>query len=584
MLYQNYIRVLYIDLNAKKIRFEHREDLCEYLGGSGVSSKLFSELVKYGADPLAPEQPVVFAIGPMSTIFPVCTKAVCSFFSPQTGEYGESHAGGRLAMAIRLANTDAIVITGRAESPVYITIKPDDIIFHDAEALWDLKVSESGQYMRAMAGAPGNRSIIRIGPAGANLVPTACINVDTYRHFGRLGAGAVFGSKNLKGLVICGEKDFAIKNPVEYNKIYSEIYDKATKTTLMAKYHELGTPKNVLPLNKINALPSYNLKQSNYEFAEKISGEAFAEEVLQRKVSCSGCPIGCVHVGGLRKLFDAGYEYESNGVSYDHELVFSLGSQLGIKNTTGVLNLINETEEVGLDAISCGVILGFMTEALERGDISVSETLVDLKFGDIDRYLEAIRHIAVPPNGFYREIGRGLFNFAAKKGGGTYQYALQLGGLEISGYFTGPAHLVGGVTGIRHSHLDNAGYSIDQKLLKDAANLSAKTVAEKIVAEEVVRSVYTSLVICLFAREVYDLETVCRALSAIDINKTPEELNAVSAKILRNKLDIRTKMGFDLKNYPLASRYFETPSPYGLIKKEFTDEIIGHYKELIGKI
>lgn len=584
MLYQNYVRVLYIDLERRKIRFENRDDLCEFIGGSGVSAKLFSELVKYEEPPLAPSQPVVFAIGPMSTIFPVCTKAVCSFFSPQTGEYGESHAGGRLAMAIRLANADAIVITGRADSPVYITVKPDDIIFHDAEALWGLKTSESGQYMRSMAGAPGNRSIIRIGPAGANLVPTAGINVDSYRHFGRLGAGAVFGSKNLKGLVICGEKDFAIKNHAEYNKLYSEIYEKVTKTPVMAKYHELGTPKNVLPLNKINALPSYNLKKSSYEFAEKISGEAFAEEVLQRKVSCSGCPIGCVHIGGLRKLFDAGYEYESAGVSYDHELVFSLGSQLGMRSATDVLNLINETEEMGLDAISCGVILGFMTEALERGDVTASETLVALKFGETAGYLEAIRHLAAPPNEFYRAIGRGLFSFATARGGDAYKYALQLGGLEISGYFTGPAHLVGGVTGIRHSHLDNAGYSIDQKLLKDKDNLSPKAVAEKIVAEEVVRSVYTSLVICLFAREVYDLETVCRALKSIDIAATPEELNAASAKILKIKLDIRNKMGFDIKRYPLADRYFETPSPYGLMKKEFTDEILKHYSEIISKI
>ncbi|OQA79674.1 MAG: putative oxidoreductase YdhV [bacterium ADurb.Bin243] len=166
MLYQNHIRVLYIDLCTKKIRFENREDLCEYIGGSGVTSKLFSELVNLDKEPLHEAQPIIFAIGPMSTVFPVCTKAVCSFFSPQTGEYGESHAGGRLAMAIRLANVDAIVITGKAESPVYITIKPDDIIFHDAEALWQLGVSESGQFMRSMAGAPGNRSIIRIGPAG----------------------------------------------------------------------------------------------------------------------------------------------------------------------------------------------------------------------------------------------------------------------------------------------------------------------------------------------------------------------------------------------------------------------------------
>ncbi len=577
MIYNNYIRVLYIDLNKRKIRFENREDLMPYIGGSGVSSKLFSELVRYDLPPLAPEQPAVFAIGPMTTIFPVCTKAVASFYSPQTGEYGESHAGGRLAMAIRLANIDAFVISGRAADPVYVTVSPDNISFHDAEAIWNLPVSESGQHMRNMAGAPGNRSIIRIGPAGANMVPIAGVNVDSYRHFGRLGLGAVFGSKNLKGIIISGEKDIDIQKPAEYNKLYSEIYDKATKTTLMAKYHELGTPKNLLPLNKINGLPSYNLKKSSFEFAENVSGEAFAEQVLSRKVSCSGCPIGCIHIGGLRRLFDKGYEYESTGVSYDHELVFSLGTELGMKNPTDILNLIDRTEEMGMDAISTGVILGFMTEALERGDLKVSDTIIELKYGETAGYLKAIEYIANPPNDLYKNLGCGLSKYTRSRKDATYDYALQLGGLEISGYFTGPAHLAGGLTGIRHSHLDNAGYSIDQKLKE----LNAANVADLIIAEESIRSVYTSLVICLFAREVYDLETVSRALAIVGIEKTPDELKNTAKEILKIKLAIREKMGFKPEDHPFAARFFETVSPHGFIDPQLMKDIVKEYNEKI---
>lgn len=579
MLYQNYIKVLYIDLNKKKIRFERREDLCEFIGGSGVASKLFSEGVRTDLSPLAPEQPFALAIGPMSTIFPVCTKTVAAFFSPQTGEYGESHAGGRLAMAIRLANVDAIVVTGASEDPVYVTIKPDDVTFHDAEAIWSLPVGDSGQFMRSMAGAPGHRSIIRIGPAGANLVPIAGVNVDTYRHFGRLGLGAVFGSKKLKGLVISGEQDFPIKNPAEYNRMYQEIFDKVTKTPAMAKYHELGTPKNVLPLNKIGGLPAYNLKKSNYELADKISGEAFAEEVLERKLSCSGCPVGCIHIGNLRKLFDKGYEYESVGVSYDHELVFSLGTDLGMKNPTDVLNLIDAVEEEGMDAISAGVILGFMTEALERKDISPADALAELKFGETDGYLKAIHHLANPPNEFYAKIGCGLSKYTKGRKDGTYDYAPQLGGLEISGYFTGPAHLVGGLTGVRHSHLDNAGYSIDQKLKEP----TPKNIVEALLKEECERSVLTSLVICLFAREVYDLETVSRALAVVGISKTADELKQTARKILKVKLDLREKLGFRIEDHPLAARYFETaaPLPHGVMKKEALDAITAEYREAV---
>ncbi|MEZ7891118.1 MAG: aldehyde ferredoxin oxidoreductase N-terminal domain-containing protein [Candidatus Wallbacteria bacterium] len=577
MLYQNYIRILYIDLNTKKVKFENREDLMHYIGGSGLSAKLFAEHVKYDRPPLDPEQPIVLAIGPMSTIFPVCTKVTASFFSPQTGEYGESHAGGRLAMTIRLVNVDAIVITGAASDPATITIKPNDIIFHDAEAIWMLPVSEAAQHMRNTSGTSGYRSILRIGPSGANLVPTACVNVDTYRHFGRLGLGACFGSKKLKGLIICGEKHFEIKKPNEYNKIYAEIYDKVTKTPLMEKYHELGTPKNVIPLNKINALPAYNLKKTNYEFAEAISGEAFAENVLFRKVSCAGCPIGCIHVGSMRRLFDKGYEYESAAVSYDHELVFSLGSELGIKTPNEVLTLIFECEEMCLDAISAGVILGFITEALEKGDITTADSIIDYKFGDTNAYVKGIRLIANPPNEFYKKVGAGLSTYTKSRKDKTYDYAIQMGGLEMAGYFTGPAHILGQLTGVRHSHVDNAGYSIDQKLKE----LVPKTIAQKVFDEELIRSVYTSLVICMFAREVYDLDTVCRALAVIDLPFTPDDLKTRGREILKIKFETRKKMGFDVDAHPLAKRFFEVQTPHGIIKEELMNEVIKEYKNIV---
>jgi len=113
----------------------------------------------------------------------------------------------------------------------------------------------------------------------------------------------------------------------------------------MAKYHEIGTPINIKVLNAINSLPTKNLQQSTFEYADAISGETFAEQTLVRKVSCVGCPIGCIHVGQFRRLFDKGYEYESLAVSYDHELIYALGSLLGTTSASEVLELIDEVEE-----------------------------------------------------------------------------------------------------------------------------------------------------------------------------------------------------------------------------------------------
>jgi len=120
MLGADYIRVLYVDLTKEKVSVEERKDLFHLLGGTGVAAKLLEENMHPELPALHEDQPIVFAIGPLSTIFPVATKTVATFISPLTGEYGESHAGGRSAMAIRNAGYDAIVITGKATTP-YIT-------------------------------------------------------------------------------------------------------------------------------------------------------------------------------------------------------------------------------------------------------------------------------------------------------------------------------------------------------------------------------------------------------------------------------------------------------------------------------
>jgi aldehyde:ferredoxin oxidoreductase len=249
MIYEKYIRVLYIDLAAGKIRIDHRKDLCDYLGGVGVASKLLEENLKPELPTLDEQQPIVFAIGAASTIFPVVTKTVAMFRSPLTGELGESYAGGRMALTLFLAGYDAVVIAGKAAKPSYIAISRNNVEIKDARAFWGMSSDEVGRAIRDKEPGGGKRSIIRIGPAGENMVSYASVCVDTYRHFGRLGLGAVFGSKNLKALSIVGDRNLPIQNFKEYFKVYQEIYNRVTDTEIMSKYHDAGTPINIEPLN-----------------------------------------------------------------------------------------------------------------------------------------------------------------------------------------------------------------------------------------------------------------------------------------------------------------------------------------------
>ncbi len=572
MLYENYIRVLYIDLNNNRVRIENREDLKRYLGGVGVAAKLLEENLLPEADALDPRQPVVFANGALSTIFPVVTKTAAMFKSPLTGELGESYAGGRMAMSMQMAGYDAIVITGKHKRPTYLSINTHDIAFKDARAFKGVNGNEIGRMIRARETGAGKRSIIRIGPAGENLVSFASVCVDTYRHFGRLGLGAVLGSKNLKAISISGDRSIPIQNHKEYIKAFKAIFEKSTDTELMAKYHDLGTPVNVEPLNAAGALPTLNLQQGRFDGADAISGEAFAENHLVKKVACTGCPVGCIHVGQYRVEFDKGYEYESVSVGYDYELIFSLGSFLGIDNPRDILRMIDKVEEAGLDAMSAGVALGWATEAFENGLVSESDTLVPLAFGDTERYLAAIEYLAEPKNEFYKTLGKGVQKASEKYGG--QEFAMAIAGNEMPGYHTGYGSLVGAAVGARHSHLCNGGYSVDQS----NSEFDKEKWVDALYKEEVERCMLNSLTICLFARKVYDRETILMALKSIGWNMTDEELTEISREIYKTKLRMKESMGFDVEKIKLPERFFQTESMNGMLDRNVAQEMIAMYQ------
>jgi len=571
------IKVLYVDLNTEKIRVELRDDLLQYLGGVGIASKLLLENLKPEFKPLAREQPIVFAIGAGSFVFPVLTKTVAMFVSPLTGELGESYAGGRLAMAMLLAGYDAIVITGKAKKHSYLTVSNQTVEFRDARAMWGVPIKESSQNVRDrehVGGiAAGKRSIMCIGQAGENGVAFASVTVDTYRHFGRLGLGACLGSKNLKAIMVYGNRSIPIANQKDYFKVYREIYDKCTETDNMAKYHDAGTPINILPLNTAGGLPTLNLQSGKFDHADEVSGEAFAHKNLIRKMSCTGCPVGCIHIGIYRREFDKGHEYEAINVSYDYELIFALGTFIGIKSTDEIIAIIDAVEIYGLDAMSTGVCLGWATEAMENGLVTIEDTITNLGFGYTEGYIAAIGYLATGANEFYRTLGKGS-RAASQKYGGE-DYAMQIGGNEMPGYHTGYGALVGASVAARHSHLCNGGYSLDL----GSTEFNEDIFVDKLFNEECERCVTNSLIMCLFARKIYDRQTILKALNSIGWELAEDDLARIGKNIYRLKLQIKQALGYQQKSIKLPKRFFETASVQGVLDEETVRRMVDKYCE-----
>ncbi len=574
-------KVLEIDLSKYKFNIESRRDLFEeWLGGVGVGVQLLKENMDPDVDPLSEDNVIVFAVGPLTSAFPMASKTVALFKSPLTGNLGESHAGGRTAVSIANAGYGAIVIKGKSEKPIYIVVENGKVHFRDGRVIWGIEDSLIvGRIIAEREPGRGMRTVMRIGKGGENLVRYACVTTETYRHFGRLGLGAVFGSKNLKALVVIGRGSRHITKRKDYMDIYNEIFKMAVESDAMKKYHLIGTAVNILPLNKISALPTRNLTSSKFEFADTISGESFAE-IIGRRIACSHCPVACIHIAILRLPYEEEpYFYKTIMISYDYELIYSLGSMLGIKNKEDVLKLIYKVESYTLDAISTGVCLAWATEALKRGVITKNETLVDLEFGDYKSYSKAIDYLVYQPNDFYKTLAQGV-EVAARKYGGE-NFALAFGGNEMPGYHTGHAAYIGYTIGLRHSHLDNAGYSLDQKIKEYP---KPEEVVRKLVKEEEWRQVLSSLVVCFFARKIYNPEITSRALRSLDIEISPEELENLGRKIYVEKLKLKRKMGFDLAKVRLPKRIFETETPHGKLNEKYIKEALEFYSKMFENI
>lgn len=573
-------RVLYIDVQNKKFWVVERKDLFgKFIGGAGVAIKLLQEECPEGIDPLSPENPIIFAVGPLVGAFPLASKTVAMFKSPHTGDLGESHAGGRSAVAIRLAGYGAIVIKNASDMPIYIAIHGNKVFFRDATTLWGMGSSlTAARVMRERETGTGYRSIMRIGKAGENMVSYASVTVETYRHFGRLGLGAVFGSKKLKGIIISGKQTLQVTNKKEYKTLYDKIYKEAVNSQVMQKYHDLGTPINIMNLNNLEALPTRNLQQTTFNHADKISGESIAENYLGKRIACAHCPTACVHLANLREQYsDSKYFYKTTFVGYDFELLYALGTMLGIEKPEDIFILCEKVERYCMDAMSTGVILAWATEMFEKKLIGEKETDgVVPRFNDTDAYLVMIKKIVYGSNDFYKALAKGV-TYASEKYGGK-EFALANNKNEMPGYHTGPAAHLGFLIGARHSHLCNAGYSLDQSLLL-TQDVTPETVIDKLIDEEAFRQILSSIVVCFFARGIYNMELVSKLLAVLNINYTVDDLKRIGKEIHTEKYRFKFREGFSFDNLKIPERLFETPDPTHKISREFMMKALKYAKE-----
>lgn len=572
--------ILHLDLTARKARIERNPELFDrFLGGTVLGTELLWQYAPPDGDPLGEAGGVVFAPGPFSSLYPVATKTVALFKSPLNGELGETHAGGRLAMALRDAGIDALVVTGRASSPTFVSIENHDVAFESARTVWGQSALASERILREFMPHEGRKgSIVRIGPAGERRAPLACATVDGSRHFGRLGLGAVLGAKNLKALLITGTGGPRIADPGKYRRVYDAIYDRVVSSGDMKKYHDLGTAGNILPLNAIGGLPTRNFSQGFFEGAAALSGEAFAADHLVQHTACAHCPCGCIHLAALREEF-APHHFRTTKVTYDYELIYALGTLLSLASPQDVLALVDAVEKQGWDAMGLGAVLAWASEAFLSGVVGLGETEgLPLRFGDGAAYLEAVRRIGEGEGTFFRDLEQGVA-FCARRYGGA-SFAIHFGGVGAPGYLTGENALTTYLMGIRHSHLDDMGYGIDQKLLGKAMPLEDQVRSQ--VEDAQWRMVTNALVTCLFARAIYDEATVVAGLEALGLSWSGERLKRLGSDALRRKYAYKIACGVDPRELAVPDKLYAVTTATGAVSRERMAERVRLYAQFVG--
>jgi len=574
---RDHFRLLKVDLTTGRGQVVTLEGRDLVAGGSGLAALIYQQFGKPAAPWNDPEQPLIFAIGPLTGYFPLMSKTVLGFKSPYHDQYAESHAGGRSAVALRFADLDALVITGKAARPSVLSLGSRHLRIREAHYLWGMDVHAVGKYLRRKHPGSGHRSILRIGPAGELGSAMAGINVDSYRHFGRLGGGGALGAKNLKAIVIQGDGNFPLPEGRGYARLFTEVHQKLTQTTMMQKYHNLGTPVNMGVLNDLKALPIRNLRETSAPDISGITGERFAQDTLLRNMACSGCPVGCIHLGFVRERFHSDHRYYFRQVSYDHEPIFAVGAMLGVTDCFHVLDLIDVTEKMGLDVMSAGVALAWAAEATTHGVISERETIVPLGFGDAKNFETALRHLGQGANDFYRLLAQGVAKAASYYGGQDYACVL---GQEMGGYATGEVFFVSQALGFRHSHLDSGGYSYDQKH-KDRDVAQALNF---LVKDEEGRVLLTSMVACLFAREVYQEELLAACLNSLGYGTMAAQLPELSRRIQQLRWQTRLATGYDPAQVKIPKRFTEIQTWKGPLDREYLETLRLSYARRIKEL
>lgn len=424
-------KLLRVDLTNSKIKVEeiNESDLRKYIGCTGYAAKLLYQEMPAGVDPLSPEAKVVLATGVASgTLCPSGGSYEVCYKSPLTGTWSEARSGGAFGAKLKYAGFDYVVIEGKAAEPVYLYINDGEVALKPAKHLWGLNVEETTDTLVKELDDP-EICVAAIAQSGENGVLYAALINDRGRAAGRGGIGAVFGSKNLKAVVVNGSGGISVARPKEF----AAAVDKAEEWLKKYPFDAIpnfGTIGLVSLNNSLGILPTKNFQEAHWEKADRVSGELINKKYNIKRRGCYGCSFAC----GRYTSVNSGKYVTPPMEGPEYETVDMLGPICQVDDVEAIIRGNYLCNIYGLDTISTGMSIAFAMECYEKGLLTEKDTDgMALKWGDADVMLTLIEKIA-HKEGIGAFLAQGVKRMAEKLGPAAEEAAIHVKGQEL------PAH------------------------------------------------------------------------------------------------------------------------------------------------
>jgi len=579
-------RILRVNLSNGDCKIEPlRRDWAEqYLGQRGLGSKYLVEEVDPKVDPLAPENKLIIATGPLTaTTAPTGGRSSAVTKGALTGAIAASNTGGMFGAELKQAGYDLLIIEGRAEQPVYLWIRDDRVQLRPADAIWGRSVWETEPWLRRELQEP-QAKIASIGRAGEVGVKFACIVNDIDRAYGRSGVGAVMGSKRLKAIAVRGTRGVSVHDPEGFRQAVRDTEAVLQPSPVRKRFTVRGTHNMMDVTNRFGSLPTRNCRDVQFEGVESINADAVTiprrsdgKPSLQGNKACFACTIGCARIATLDPTSPlangsdpeggdrARYKLPSGGLEYENAYAF--GPMCGVDDLDAVNYANFLCNEHGMDPISLGVSIAAAMELFEEGAITAQDTDgLELRFGSAAALTRATELTAFG-EGIGADIGLGAARLCAKYG--RPELAMAVKGQEFPGY--DPRALKG--MALAYATSNRGGCHMRARpLLHDFENITTDGKAELVKTTQDLVGAIDSSGLCMFANAIFPPEHLAAMIdAACEGDWNLERLRDVGERIWNLERQFNLAAGFTRADDTLPERVMAEPARGGAGVGEVAD-------------